>query len=436
MPIANLPLQPARRINVVEAARGVCALYVVVAHTFQILGYKYSLRADFPLMVDLLSGYPHQAVLCFFLLSGFSIHYASLGRPLDELSGVIRYVYLRLRRVYPIFLLVVLASFVFYYFGSLLGLDYYQRILTDFSWKDAVLTVFFLADRSTACGRIATVLPTNPPFWSLSYEILYYFIYPVFWKLSRDYSIYAAVAVGCLISFTSFVVGKFGCGHFSNVLSLYFVWCLGALLAEYKRLNANIPLPRIFFYLAPFFSVVIIWVIAQSKYANIDTLFWVMTFFVIMAIPVSTGSSMRLSVQESFFCLVAMSVLTFLVIVLARWKALSDDMHTFYLRLGLFSVLFAALILSDGYVLRNRFLQWLITRFYWLGSISYGMYLVHYSWLVWGRELTHKWSLPIDYALLVIPIILCLAWLLEIRYQPWVSGRLDRIFLLGSDVRR
>lgn len=435
MPIAKLPLQPPRRIHVVEAARGLCALYVVVAHVFQILGYKYSLQADFPLIVDLLAGYPQQAVLSFFLLSGFSIHYASLSRPLDELSGVIRYVYLRLRRVYPIFLLVVLICFIFYFAGSLIGLGYYQRILTDLSWRDVLLTVLFLADRSTACGRLATVMPTNPPFWSLSYEILYYFIYPVFWKLSRDYSINLAVGIGCLISFSAFVAAKFGCGHLSNVLSLYFVWCLGALLAEYKRRNAKIPLPRILFYLVPFCSVVFVWVIAQSRYANADTLLWVMAFFVVMAIPVSTGVVVRLHKKEMVCCLLTISVLISLVVAIARWKVLSDDMHTFYLRLGLFSVLFAVLILSDGHTLRRRFLQWLVTRFYWLGGISYGLYLVHYSWLVLGRELTVEWSLPIDYALLVIPIILCLAWLLEIRYQPWISERLDRILLLGSDVR-
>lgn len=434
MTVADYPLQPARRIQVVEAARGLCALYVVVAHVFQILGYKYSLLSDIPLIVDLATGYPHQAVLFFFLLSGFSIHYSSVGRPLDNAAGVARYMYLRLRRVYPIFLLVVLGVFVLYLSGVAFDVAYYQRVLDSLLVKDVLLTVFFLADREMACGRFATVIPTNPPLWSLSYEILYYLVYPVFWRASQHFSIFFAVACGCLISAVAAIVGMLHCGHFLNVLSLYFVWCLGALLAEYKRRGVLLPLPRSVVYLVPLFSVLSVWVIAKSRYANLDTLFWVPAFFVVMAFPVSSGSFSRLNKQESIFCLLAIFVLASMVVALTGFKVLSDDMPTFYIRLEVFSIIWVFLVLSDGQLWRENFSSWLISRFHWIGSISYGLYLIHYPFLVWAREFSRYWLWPIHSALLVLPLILYLAWVIEIRYQSWFANKLDR-WLVSSGAR-
>lgn len=431
----ELPLQPARRIRLVEAARGVCASYVVIAHVFQVLGYKYSIRADFPLMVDLLSGYPHQAVLFFFLLSGFSIHYSCIGSQLNTFFSVVHYVYLRLRRVYPIFLLAILGIFIFYFLGSMLGIGYYQDILAGLRFNDVALTSIFLADRSTACGRLATVLPTNPPFWSLSYEILYYFLYPIFWNVSRRSSIFVAVGIGCLISIGAYFLGRLECGHFSNVLSLYFVWCLGALLAEYKRRGMVFFMPRSVFYLAPYFSVLLVWVIAQSRYSSFDTLLWVVVFFVFMAFPISSGFAARLSKKESIACFLFFLISLLCVFLLSMEKALSDDMDLFYRRCLVFFGLWVGLTWSDGQEWRSSFLLNIVSKFYWLGGISYGLYLIHYYWLIFGRELSHFWSLPVHYALLVLPVVFYLAWFLEIRCQPWIATRLDRMWLYHSGVK-
>ncbi|WP_171014013.1 acyltransferase [Chitinivorax sp. B] len=428
MTLANLPLLPARRIDVVEAARGVCAGYVVLAHVFQIFGYKYSLLGSVPLLVDLASGYPHEAVLFFFLLSGFSIHYASLDRPLDQVSGVWRYIYLRLRRVYPIFLVAVLGIFGLYGLGLGLGISHYQVLWQDLRWQDVIATVTFVADRSPTCGRLATVLPTNPPFWSLSYEIFYYLLYPVFWWVAQRRSIWTTIWAGGVVSLLAVVVGAWQCGHVSNVLSLYYVWCLGALIAEYKRRGAILQLPRMVVYLVPYLAVLVVWVIAKSRLVDFETPFWVAAFFVILAYPVSAGAKVVLTARARWSGLAMMLVAVLAVLGLAQFKTLSDDMTVFHQRLFLFLLIWAGLLMSDGQAWRSYMTKWLIQHLHWLGSVSYALYLIHYPLLIWMREWTEHMGLQVHWGLLVLPLVLYLAWWLERWLQPRLVPWLDRSF--------
>ncbi|MBB5018892.1 peptidoglycan/LPS O-acetylase OafA/YrhL [Chitinivorax tropicus] len=428
MSTTHAPLQPATRINVVEAARGLCAGYVVLAHVFQILGYKYSLLGAAPLLVDLASGYPHEAVLFFFLLSGFSIHYASMDRPLNHTAGVWHYLYLRLRRVYPIFLVAVAGIFGLYGLGLMLGVPHYQQIWQTLRWQDVLATVTFVADRVTACGRIATVLPTNPPFWSLSYEMFYYLLYPAFWWVSQRRSIWAMVWLGAGISVAAVVIGAWQCGHGSNVLGLYYVWCLGALVAEYKRRGLILPIPRPIVYVLPYLAMLVVWLIAQSRLVAFETPFWVTAFFVVLAYPVSQARSQLLSGWRKAMVLAVILGGWLAVVGLTQFKSVADNMLVFHQRLVLFSLIWLGLVISDGQPWRASFTRWLIERLYGLGGISYALYLIHYPALVWMREWTLHQGLAIHWGLTVIPLVLLAAWWLERWLQPRLVPWLDKAF--------
>lgn len=420
-------------IRSIDAARGIAASYVMIAHLFQIMGFKYSLQNQYPLLVNLLSGYPHQAVLFFFLLSGFSIHYVSLDRPLLEWAGIRRYYYLRLRRVVPIFLLAVALVLVLLFIGSLMQLPRHTVAWSGLTLIDLAYTLLFLTDRKEVCGNLAASLATNPPFWSLSYEMFYYLLYPLFWRLSRQTSAAMAFGLVSLLSLAAWLVSHyFGCSHPANLLTLYWVWCAGAWIADLKRSQAVLPLSRSLAYLIPCLALNAVLVVAESSLAWLTTLLWVIVLFVPLAFQVSSGNARRLPVaQKVWLVLVGLAVFVAVAIIAAK-HPLAHDMATFTRRLWFLAALWLLLIVTDGSGWRKRLWQRLIAVVAPVGGVSYALYLIHYPILVFfAAALPANPSLA---ALFAVPPILLAAWWLECRCQPWMARKLDQSRLVAKSV--
>jgi len=60
----------------IEAIRGIAAIYVMLGHIVQ-LYQVYSYFPGYEFAIKTVFGYGHQAVLLFFIVSGFSITYSS-----------------------------------------------------------------------------------------------------------------------------------------------------------------------------------------------------------------------------------------------------------------------------------------------------------------------------------------------------------------------
>ena len=192
----------------------------------------YRLQILFPewqYLIAMFTDYAYQAVIAFFLLSGFSIHHSNQQRNLATAKGLNRYYFLRFRRIYPIFLYAVLLTLVLAAVGCELSISQYCKDLSHISPGYLVLNLLFLADRDYIPGALSPVLPGNSPLWSLSYEVVYYIIYPVIWLVYARLGNIAALWLGIIVSMLAIVVTWLGHpNHFSNVLGLYFLWCLGA----------------------------------------------------------------------------------------------------------------------------------------------------------------------------------------------------------------
>lgn len=162
-----------------------------------------------------LSRYSHEAVVVFFVLSGFIIYYSTTSRA----STWQQYAVARLSRIYSVALPAVLFSA-----GVALWL---QQLPTfdpqDFSnyrhpdvW-DGISSLLFL-NESWLTGNAVTL---NDPYWSLCYEVWYYVIFGAFF-FARGRKRWLLAGVAALVAGPA-------------ILVLFPVWLMGAWMAAGSR---------------------------------------------------------------------------------------------------------------------------------------------------------------------------------------------------------
>ncbi|MBX9888383.1 MAG: acyltransferase [Flavobacteriaceae bacterium] len=144
-----------------DAVRGFAAVYVVFHHLFA-SGIKV-LNVDF----SLLFRFGQEAVILFFVLSGFVIYYSYNNQNNISLSLFFKK---RFLRIYVPVILVFVANYGL--------LCYNEGGFVDFSIKELIGNLFMLQDLIDKRPNVL-VAPFlgNIPLWSLSYEWYFYFIF-------------------------------------------------------------------------------------------------------------------------------------------------------------------------------------------------------------------------------------------------------------------
>jgi peptidoglycan/LPS O-acetylase OafA/YrhL len=430
---SQLNYQPKRHITIVESARGFAALYVLIMHVVILTGISTSLPVGSysKTGVDLFLLYGHQAVLLFFVLSGFSIHYASADRQLNHKQGLLNYYYLRWRRIYPIFFLAVLLTLGLDVLGTAFSLYSYPQDINELDFLHALFTFSFLTDRSYVDGILQPVLNSNGPLWSLSYEVFYYLIYPAYWFISKRYGITGSILLGIILSVSSFVLGKmFGAQHILNVLNLYVIWCLGAVLAEMHRRNISYQLPAYIHTLLIYIMLQAAWVLGNVTY-TVGAFFeitWGVLFFLIMLLYIRKDSVHELNTGYKVMVLF-IAFLGYLVI-LAGVNRLHfvSDLQLFYSRITLTLLMFGLGLFIPRFDIQS-ISNALLKPVYKFGKSSYGIYIIHYPMLLFVIYAIQKTGLPVWLSILFVPVILYLAWVIELRYQPFILQYIDPIAL-------
>jgi len=147
-----------------EGLRGVCALTVCYAHlfTFDFFGSK---SLPYSSILEKLH-FAHVAVLVFFILSGYvmGITYRNTELTIETSK---KYLKKRFIRLYPIYILALIISFV-------------QIPLDKQGELQIAGNLFFLQGISVQSPE------TNVVLWSLSYEVLYYILFIPLLKIRRD----------------------------------------------------------------------------------------------------------------------------------------------------------------------------------------------------------------------------------------------------------
>lgn len=196
-----------RSSHLMSVARACAALYVVIHHV--------ALARDFSFPFSIFKHFGHQAVIAFFLMSGFLIHANERHRVLRE---PMRYALRRGARVYPA-LIVALAISIFIVSGK-------------WSYSDLFGNLFALQDTiATTPGTLVGTFKGNSPLWSLSYELWFYLLYPFVMLISVRNSKVAHIVVGaaCVLSYVIYIIYP---NHFLVMTTYFASWWAGAAVAE------------------------------------------------------------------------------------------------------------------------------------------------------------------------------------------------------------
>lgn len=241
------------QIQKLEALRGFAAVYVLAHH----------ISSSYLKLQPTLIGFPfrfgQEGVLTFFLLSGFVIHYSTHRSNWPDFR---LYLFKRARRIYPIFLLSLLLSYVIGSIGA-------GGLLTGTElWISLLGNVFMLQDHLGRSGSWVAAFCENEPLWSLSYEWWFYMMYfPINSRISAPKQKYFVLA----LSLAGALTDTFIPNPLSHFLVLFPVWWFGVEMArEYlatKSITLRGQLPILLLLLIPlgYFSMINIQWLAVGK---------------------------------------------------------------------------------------------------------------------------------------------------------------------------
>jgi peptidoglycan/LPS O-acetylase OafA/YrhL len=170
------------------------------------------------------------AVPLFFLISGYCIH-ASNIRYIKSNSGLpLKNYYLRrFLRIYPPYIVALLITLVINY-GT----------IPKYNPGGADVLIHFFSLQGFTASYFNSI---NIVLWTISIEIAFYAIYPVFYFIRFKYNLNYALVFAFFISALSIAyfmnTGPVSLPQRFCVFNLWFAWCCGAFLADKKMLRPN-----------------------------------------------------------------------------------------------------------------------------------------------------------------------------------------------------
>ena len=199
-------------IAALDVVRSFSAIYVVIHHLVQ----SHNLTSGFGVIFK----FGSEAVIVFFLISGFVIYANESHRS----HNFTEYYYRRVRRIYPAFAAALVISCLI----ALDNQDFYAR----FSWTELIGNLANLQDIAyLKPGVLINPFLKNEPLWSLSYEVVFYAVFPLIMVFYRSNNCITDNVVGVICCF-SYIIYFLSPGHFSLVISYFLIWWTGAMAAK------------------------------------------------------------------------------------------------------------------------------------------------------------------------------------------------------------
>lgn len=228
-----------------DALRGFLALYVMLGHARWLLwdGHWQWIQGEHPWWADVLAyasaslRYGHEAVVCFFVLSGFFIHFrwaAANAAGVEPRFDVRDYARRRAHRLLPPYGAALAATVALDLAGRGLFPTLYGARTGVGTLDDAFASMAFTPGSVTAAllllpGSTGTHFGTNGALWSLAYEFVYYALYPVLLLARARFGPWTHAIVAAVSVVLAVVVAHPFAG---GVLLMYPLWLLGAAMAE------------------------------------------------------------------------------------------------------------------------------------------------------------------------------------------------------------
>jgi len=199
------------KILELEGLRGVCACLVVLDH----LGEYFPNKTGWVFYVYGFFGRPigFTAVMVFFILSGYVIGHSTRTLPPTR-PFIANYLLKRLIRLYPIFLIALVVSF----------LVARQPIASAYF----ALHALFLQNALSA----VPVIDTDGALWSLNFEVVYYILFVAIWMFPR--ALYGLLALSAAALVFSLVTVQHTSTSFEtfypDLATLYAFWLFGFMV--------------------------------------------------------------------------------------------------------------------------------------------------------------------------------------------------------------
>lgn len=398
----------------IEAIRGFAAIYVMLGHTVQLYRvYEYFPKLEF--VIKTMFGYGHEAVILFFMVSGFSIHYSSSLSDYNNIKEVKQYFYKRLKRIYPLFFICLVFSLV-----VLLLTNEISTV------KRNVLSFFFLTDLSE--GAFLNPIPTNSPIWSLTYEVFYYLLYPFLLITINRFGLKKIFLITILISLLASLFAFFGYPHhFGNMFQYYWTWTVGVLIADLKLNHKTIFIP----YLKGLLMVTVAFMLTFEKISVLRDWFWAL-FFTTIFISFFLSNNK----ESGFYYKILNLILSFVAIIICYNLTFHDAIlfHPAIVRylllfLGFISLLFVFIPIDYIQSIIRMFLKPFVSS----GSFSYALYIFHWPLIILVNYFfvaKNQLNVFLFFTIILLNIIILflISRYLEIGLQPKISKWLDTVF--------
>jgi len=203
-----------KHIQKLDSLRGFAALYVVIYHCVQQFEF-------IPKVVKIVFfSFGQEAVMMFFLLSGFVIYWSCSRKSVLSLKD---YFARRFRRIYfPFFISLFVSAFIFLF---------NKKLENNFSWFDLLGNFIMLQDISfLKPGTWFDPFLGNVVLWSLSYEwwfyILFFLAYKTIFKIkNRIYYVF-------IFSSISYALYSIIPNQIALIISYFIIWWSGVEFAE------------------------------------------------------------------------------------------------------------------------------------------------------------------------------------------------------------
>lgn len=226
---------PEKKYIWLDLLRALSALIVFLGHTREIVFLTFTkVQVETGTLTKLfyfISGMGPEAVMIFFVLSGFFITKSIDVSVKSQKFIFYKYMIARLSRLWSVLIPVLITGFIFDY----IRLVYYMNIPYRFNFQEFFGNVFFLQ------GILCHTFGSNGALWSLSYEWWFYMFFPF---------LYLAIYLGfsdikkAMLNMALFLIMAISISYFNIDIVLYFsIWLLGTL--SYFILKRNFKLKYI-----------------------------------------------------------------------------------------------------------------------------------------------------------------------------------------------
>ena len=213
--------------------RGLAAIEVFLSHLRSLMFRSFGSEQSgiFKKLFYFFTGFAHQAVIVFFVLSGFFIT-GTIFRSLDKSKfSPLGYTTDRLVRLWIVLIPGLILTFIvdrtgLHYFGS-------NRVYTGIFYMGDInvashLTVAnFTGDIFFLQGILVTTFGSNSPLWSLSNEFWYYILFPLILFIFRKNETWVKLMLLVLTIIIFLFVGK-------NISLYFLIWLMGSCLVWLK----------------------------------------------------------------------------------------------------------------------------------------------------------------------------------------------------------